>query len=41
MSPLSTCKKCLNDFPTLDLIWGDRGGHYFVCATCYESEAVA
>lgn len=36
---LSTCKKCFGDYPTDDLIWGDKGGHYWVCSDCYEEES--
>jgi len=35
---LSTCKKCFNDFSTDELIWGDKGGQYWVCVDCYESD---
>jgi hypothetical protein len=35
---LSTCKKCLGDFATDELIWGDKGGHYWVCEVCYAGE---
>lgn len=35
---LSTCKKCLDDFPTDELIWGDKGGFYWVCEGCYKGE---
>ena len=38
MSNLSTCKKCLEDFPTDDLIWGDKGAGYWICADCYATE---
>lgn len=36
MTELSTCKKCLSDFLTEDLVWGDKGGMYWVCSECYE-----
>jgi hypothetical protein len=32
---LSTCKKCLDDFNTSELVWGDKGGMYWVCLPCY------
>lgn len=35
---LSTCKSCLDDFPTDELIWGDKGGQYWVCESCYANE---
>ena len=37
---LSTCKRCLDDFPTDELIWGDRGGHYWVCSDCYQADKI-
>jgi hypothetical protein len=36
---LSTCKACLSDFPTQDLIWGDKGGQYWICTECYKGES--
>jgi hypothetical protein len=36
---LSTCKACLSDFPREELIWGDKGGFYWVCAECYKGES--
>jgi hypothetical protein len=35
---LSTCKSCLKDFATGDLIWGDKGGLYWICESCYANE---
>ena len=35
---LSTCKRCLSDFPADELVWGDKGGHYWVCAKCYKED---
>ena len=35
---LSTCKDCLNDFNTSDLIWADRGGMAWLCQDCYNVE---
>jgi len=35
MSNVSTCQKCLGDFDTSELIWGDVGGMYWVCVSCY------
>ena len=36
LNTLATCKKCLDDFSTDELIWGDKGGWYWVCEKCYE-----
>ena len=35
---LSTCKKCFSDFAIDELIWGDKGGNYWVCEACYAGE---
>lgn len=37
---VSTCKKCSMDYYTKDLIWGDKGGLYWVCQNCYEEELI-
>ena len=36
LNTLATCKKCLDDFPTDELVWGDKGGWYWVCEKCYK-----
>lgn len=35
----ATCKQCNLEFPADWLIWGDKGGMYWVCASCYEAES--
>jgi hypothetical protein len=32
----SKCKECNDDLPFDSLIWGDKGGNYFVCERCYK-----
>ena len=39
MKLVSECKSCSVDYLTADLIWGDKGGLYWVCENCYKEEA--
>jgi hypothetical protein len=36
--PIAPCKKCKRGFIIDNLIWGDKGGHYFICVECYKEE---
>jgi hypothetical protein len=38
LNTLATCKKCFDDFSTDELVWGDKGGWYWVCEKCYKEE---
>lgn len=30
----ATCKECLEDFHTEDMVWGDKGAFYWLCERC-------
>ena len=38
LDTLATCKKCLDDFSIDELVWGDKGGWYWVCEKCYKED---
>ncbi len=36
---VTACKSCGDNYFLEDLIWGDKGGQYYICQTCYNHEA--
>lgn len=38
MSKVYNCKACNNQEQLSDLIWGDKGNFYLICAKCYAKE---
>ena len=32
---MDKCKECFDELPLEALIWGDKGGMYWICERCY------